>query len=66
MSIMRVVRQAKGLTLDALAEQTGVSEAFLSLIETEARTPSLKVALKIARALNVRVEDLFGNEEKNE
>lgn len=59
MGVMRVVRQSKGLTLEALAKQVGVSKQFLALVESEERAPSLNVALKITHALGVRVEDLF-------
>lgn len=42
-----------------LAEQTGIADATLSRIERNRLTPSVRLAEKISRALNVRVDDLF-------
>ena len=56
---IREKRQERGMTLRNLAKAAGVSTAFISFVERNLRTPRLEVALKIARALDCQVEDLF-------
>lgn len=46
-----------------LAEKVGVSKGTISLILNGRTDPSLQTALKIARELGVRVEDLWSIEE---
>ncbi|MBI4602937.1 MAG: helix-turn-helix transcriptional regulator [Planctomycetes bacterium] len=61
-SRLRTLRKGKGLTLDALEELSGVSKGFLSKIEAGKASPSVEVARRIARALEVSVSDLLGEE----
>lgn len=57
--LLRAVRRQRGLTLAILAEQTGLTKSYLSKIERRQSTPSIAVALKVARALDVDVAQLF-------
>lgn len=57
---VRLTRQAKGLTLDELADRSSVSRAALSKIERGERNPSLKYALQIAEALRTPLSELLG------
>ena len=41
------IRKAKGMSLDAVAEQTGVSKSMLAAIEKGAANPSIGVLVKI-------------------
>jgi transcriptional regulator with XRE-family HTH domain len=50
---LRRLRSKHGLSLDALARQSGVSRAMLGQIELQQSTPTINVLWKIARALNV-------------
>lgn len=51
---IRVIRQLRGMTLDALASQVLISRPYLSHLENETRTtPSIELMAKIAEALNV-------------
>jgi transcriptional regulator with XRE-family HTH domain len=50
---LRRFRLDRGLTLEKLATQSGVSRAMLSQIELEQSTPTIHVLWKIARALGV-------------
>ena len=59
MNRVRELRQAEGWTQLELAERTGVSRKTVNTIENGVFTPSTIVALKMARALGRRVEDLF-------
>ncbi|MES1945269.1 transcriptional regulator [Salinisphaera sp. PC39] len=56
---LRVIRKRLGLTLDALARSTGLTKSYLSKVERGLNTPSIAVALKLAEALDVSVEELF-------
>lgn len=57
-------RKAAGLTQAALAEAVGVSRKTINTIENRVFVPSTVLALKLARVLEVRVEDLFELEEE--
>jgi transcriptional regulator with XRE-family HTH domain len=65
-ALLRAVRRQRGLTLQSLAEQTGLTKSYLSKIERRQSTPSIAVALKVARALDVDVAQLFSDEPADE
>jgi putative transcriptional regulator len=48
-----------GLTQAELAEQVGVTRKTVNTVENGIFTPSALLALKLARSLNVPVEQLF-------
>ena len=56
---MREERNARGLTQVALAEQIGVSRKTINTVENGVFVPSTTLALKIARAFDRSVEDVF-------
>ncbi len=60
--LLRAVRRQRGLTLQTLAERTGLTKSYLSKIERRQSTPSIAVAMKVARALNVDVAQLFSDQ----
>lgn len=55
---IREVRKSKHLTLEELAEATGISTSYLSRIEAGSRELSLENAVRVARALQSDVLDL--------
>ncbi|UJA20590.1 helix-turn-helix transcriptional regulator [Thermoleophilia bacterium SCSIO 60948] len=59
---MRFWREAKGLTLGDLSDETGVSKVFLNNVERGRKQPSLKTAQAIASALDVPVDEVFRDE----
>jgi transcriptional regulator with XRE-family HTH domain len=65
-ALLRAVRRQRGLTLETLARQTGLTKSYLSKIERRRSTPSIAVALKVARALDVDVAQLFSDETGDE
>ncbi|WP_025735944.1 helix-turn-helix domain-containing protein [Mycobacterium genavense] len=65
-ALLRAVRRQRGLTLEQLAAQTGLTKSYLSKIERGHSTPSIAVALKVARALRVNVGRLFSDEAAQE
>jgi putative molybdopterin biosynthesis protein len=57
---LRLARQARGFSQQQLAGMAGVSRQAVSAVEAGQSDPSLRVALALARALGVTVEELFG------
>lgn len=52
-------RKEAGLTQAALAEKVGVSRKTINTVENQVFVPSTLLALKLAAALSLKVEDLF-------
>ena len=59
---LKLLRKKLGISLEALAEKSGMTKSYLSKIERGLNTPSIAAALKLAKALNVKVEELFSEE----
>ena len=53
---IRELRRKAGLTLQALADQAGISVGFLSQVERDKATPSLGTLASVAGALGVEVD----------
>jgi transcriptional regulator with XRE-family HTH domain len=53
------IRKEEGLTLDALAERSGVSKAMLSQIESDKVNPTVLTIWKIARGLEVELDAIL-------
>ena len=60
------LRAERGLTQAALAEMVGVSRKTINTVENGIFIPSTLLALKLARALERPVEDLFSLEDEQE
>jgi putative transcriptional regulator len=56
---VRELRSARGLSQGQLGEALGVSRQTINAIETERYTPSLPLAIQLARFFDTRVEDMF-------
>ena len=56
---IREMRKKQGMTVEALAKNSGFSKGFISQIENFRITPSLKALMKISAALGVSLEELF-------
>ncbi len=52
-------RKKKDLMMCELAARVGISNGYLNDIEKGRRTPSMTVAVKIAKALGCTVDDLL-------
>lgn len=59
---LRLARQARGLSQQQLAGMAGVSRQAVSAVESGQSDPSLRVALALAQALGMTVDELFGPE----
>ena len=58
---VRALRTERGLAQGQLAEAMGVSRQTINSIETERYTPSLPLAIALARYFGVTVEEMFGD-----
>jgi putative transcriptional regulator len=52
-------QQAAGMTQQALADQVAVTRQTIVAMEAGAYTPSLALALRIARVFDRKVEEIF-------
>jgi transcriptional regulator with XRE-family HTH domain len=59
---LKFLRVQSGMTLEQLAETTGLTRSYLSKVERGVSNPSIGAAVSIAEALGVTVERLFGKE----
>src|ERR1700728_1969579 len=57
---LRMARQTRGLSQQQLAGMAGITRQAVSAVESGHSDPSLRVALALASALGVTVEELFG------
>ncbi|MEU5890662.1 helix-turn-helix domain-containing protein [Streptomyces sp. NPDC047461] len=55
---LRALRRDRGLTLEALAEDTGISLSTLSRLESGKRRPTLDLLIPLARAHRVALDQL--------
>lgn len=56
---IRHLRQARGMSIKALAERAGLSIALISQIERGISSASVRVLAKLADGLNVAISDMF-------
>ena len=56
---VRELRSARGLSQGDLGDELGVSRQTINAIETERYTPSLPLAIALARFFGTTVEDMF-------
>ena len=56
---LKSIRRAKGMSLDVVSEQTGVSKSMLAQIEKGSANPSLGVLGKIVSGLRIEFNDLI-------
>lgn len=61
---LRSLRAERGLTLDGLAERTGVSRSMISLIERGESSPTAVILDKLAGGLGVTLASLFDDAER--
>lgn len=58
-SRLRKIRKMKGLTLDVLAEEIGLTKGYLSKVETGRKVPPIATLARVARALQTDVATLL-------
>jgi transcriptional regulator with XRE-family HTH domain/quercetin dioxygenase-like cupin family protein len=57
---LRAARHARGLSVRGLARDIGVSASLISQIETDKSSPSVSTLYAMTTALDISIEDLFG------
>ena len=62
---LKVLRAERDWTQGDLARELAVSRQTINAIETEKYDPSLPLAFKIARVFQLKIEDIFTEEEMN-
>ena len=63
---VRGLRRRRGLTLEALAEVSGVSRAMISKLERGEKNPTIVVAARLAEGLGITLSQLAGMEDRRE
>jgi putative transcriptional regulator len=58
-------REKLGITQEALAKKVDVTRQTILFLEKGKYNPSLRLAYKIARQLNVKIEDIFSFEDES-
>ncbi|MDP3342484.1 helix-turn-helix domain-containing protein [Frigidibacter sp.] len=58
---LRRLRKQSGMSLQALAAASGVSVGMISQVERGLANPSVRLLTALRRALNVSMQDLFGD-----
>lgn len=56
---IRELRKTKNITQEELAQMLSVTRQTINAIENNKYNPTLELAMKLAKLLNVRVEELF-------
>ena len=58
--VLKRLREARGLTQQALADKAKVTDAYIAMLETGVRTnPTIDTLKKLAKALKVPVAELL-------
>jgi transcriptional regulator with XRE-family HTH domain len=57
--ILREEREKRGISMTALAERAGLSQAMISFVEREIRNPSLDTLLRIAEVLDLNLGEII-------
>ncbi|MBO5004614.1 MAG: helix-turn-helix transcriptional regulator [Clostridia bacterium] len=57
--LLKQIRHEKKVTLTKLSDRSGVSVSHISDIENNYKMPSLLVSVKLAKALDVEITELY-------
>lgn len=61
---IRELREKHGLTQETLADRVDVTRQTILFLEKGKYNPSLRLAYKIARVFNLKVDDVFSFEDE--
>jgi len=61
--MLRKTRKEKGVSISELAKKTGYTKSFISQVERNKTSPSINSLMKLASALEIRLTDLFREDE---
>ena len=57
--LLKEKRKERNLTLAQLSDKTGISTTHINDIENNIKEPSLSMMIRIAKALDLSIEDLY-------
>ena len=57
--LIKEIRHSKNITLRELSKKTGIAVGYLSEIERNEKKPKFDYVVLIAKALNVKLEELY-------
>jgi transcriptional regulator with XRE-family HTH domain len=57
--LLKEERQQRGLSLNVLAQKTGLSRQTISYIEQEVQNPTLDTLLRLSAAMEIELSDLL-------
>ena len=60
---IKEIRISKEMTLEILSEITGFTKGYLSKVENSEKAPPVSTLIRIAGALEVRLSEIFQEEE---
>jgi transcriptional regulator with XRE-family HTH domain len=61
---IRNAREQAGLSQEAVAAKARIGRSYLSLLEHDAKSPTVKVLLRVCAAIGVRAADVLGDVER--
>ena len=64
-SVIRRLREAKGMTQELLSGFAGIARSHLSMIETGAKNPNFETIWRIAEALDMNPSELVAEIEQS-
>ncbi|EJR11176.1 XRE family transcriptional regulator [Bacillus cereus] len=59
MNCVAEIRKKMGISQESLAKKARISRPYLSDIENHKKQPSVSTAIRIAKSLGSKVEDIF-------
>ena len=62
---LRIMRLRRLMSQETLAKRIGVSQNLISLYEKGEASPKLAIAMRLAKALGVTIEQLVGEDPPN-
>ena len=62
--LLKQEREARGISLNLLAEKAGLSRQTISYVEQEIQSPTLDTLLRITTALEVNLDDILAEARK--
>lgn len=57
--LLKELRQRENITLNKLSEKSGISTTHINDIENNIKSPSLFVMIRLAKALDVEITELY-------
>jgi transcriptional regulator with XRE-family HTH domain len=57
--VLRTLRRQRGLSQEALADETDLSRPYISQLERSLKSPSLRTLARLAEALDVSISDML-------